>query len=83
MEVDDNARSCTQVTNHQRVNGGTKRAFLVEIEIIKEQLPEVEVNLARLKSEIGIFKAKKQKLGQHLGKNLLRAKKNPEQPKKP
>ena len=41
-----------------------RECFQVEMEIVREQLQEMEVKSARLEKEIGLFKAKEQKLGQ-------------------
>ena len=52
------------------------------MEVIKKQLQEMEAKSMRLEKELGFFKAKEQKSGQHKGKDTLIAKKNLEQPKK-
>jgi len=53
-----------------------KEFFRVEMEVVKEQLQEVEAKSIRLEKERGLFKAKEQKLGQHLGKNTPAMKEN-------
>lgn len=52
----------------------------MEMEIVREQLQEMEVKSARLEKEIGLFKAKEQKLGQHLGKDTPAMKENQAHP---
>lgn len=44
--------------------------FQMEIEEVKEKLEKIEMKSERLEKEIGFFKAKELKLGQHLGKNI-------------
>ena len=57
-----------------------RECFLVEMEIVREQLQEMELKSARLEKEIGLFKAKEQKLGQHLSKDTPAMKENQEHP---
>ncbi len=59
-----------------------KEHFEKEMEVVKEQSQEMEAKSMRLEKELGFFKAKEQKSGQHKGKDTSIAKKNLEQPKK-
>lgn len=58
-----------------------KEHFRVEMDVVREQLQEMEAKLMRLEKELGVFKAKEQKLGQHMGKDMPVAKKSQELPK--
>ena len=53
-----------------------KERFEEEMEVVKEQLQEIEAKSMRLEKELGSFKAKKQKSGQHKDKDTSVAKKN-------
>lgn len=57
-----------------------KELFCIEIKVGREQLYKIEVKSARLKSKIGILKAKKKKLSQDLSKNKVAIRKNQVQP---
>lgn len=58
-----------------------KTSFRVEMKVVREQLRQIEVKSAELEKEIGLFKAKEQTWGQHLGKDAPAIKKNQVQPK--
>lgn len=59
-----------------------KEYFCVEIRVIRDQLQKMNAKLIRLKKEFGSFKAKEEKLGQHIGKKMPVAKKKLVQPKR-
>jgi len=53
-----------------------KECFRVEMEELREQLQEMEMKSARLEKELSLFKAKEQKVGEHLGRDISEMKKN-------
>ena len=57
-----------------------KECFRIEIEELREQVQEMEINSAKLEKELGLFKAKEQKLGESLDEGTLERKKSQAQP---
>lgn len=57
-----------------------KECFRIEIEELREQVQEMEMKSAKLEKELGLFKAKEQKLGKRLGRGTLEMKKSQAQP---
>ena len=65
-----------EVAHELQIIKESAEAQKIEMEVVKEQLQEMEAKSTRLEKEIGLFKAKEQKLGQHWSKDMSAMKEN-------
>lgn len=65
-----------EVAHELQIIKESAEAQKIEVEVVKEQLQEMEAKSIRLEKEIGLFKAKEQKLGQHRSKDMSAMKEN-------
>ncbi len=59
-----------EVAHELQIIKESAEAQKIEVEVVKEQLQEMEAKSIRLEKEIGLFKAKEQKLGQNRSKDM-------------
>ena len=80
MEADDNARSCARATNHQGIGRRAKGMLSGGIGNSKRAIARDGGEISETREGNKSFKAKEQKLGQHLGKDTLAMKENQAHP---